>query len=127
MLSIHFLLFASIPSFILNPLISLVIPAVAGTISAALYQWIKKGSEWVDGLTGQTHVLVIGAISIVLPQLGKLVPGMPSDIAGFDAATVQSLVVLALTQLTHLLLTKPAAPVAALVPSAALRVAPAKA
>lgn len=113
MFPIHALLFASLPSFILNPLLSMVLPAVAGTVSAVLYQWIKKGVTWVDNLSGQTHVIVIGAISIILPVLGKAIPGMPTDIGGFDAATVQSLVLLAITQVTHIFLAGPSQPTAA--------------
>lgn len=119
MLHLHLFLRVALPTFLLNPLVSLVLPAIAGTVTAALYQWIKKGSAWIDGLTGQTHVLVVGAISIVLPQIAKLVPGFPVSLDGFDNAAVQSLVMLALTQITHLFLAGPSKPTAAPVPAVA--------
>ena len=121
MLHLHLLLAIALPTFLLNPLVSLVLPAVAGTITAALYQWIKKASSWIDGLQGQTHVIIIGAISIVLPQIAKFIPGFPVSLDGFTSDVLQPLVLLTLTQITHLFLAGPSKPtsVAAPVPAVA--------
>jgi hypothetical protein len=106
------MLAVAIPSFLMAPLLSMVLPAVAGTISAVAYQWIKKASDWTDTLPAQVHVIVIGAISIVLPQLAKLIPGFPTadSLAGLDPAAISTAVMFGLTQITHRFLQGPSAP-----------------
>ena len=103
------LLAVPVPSFILSPLIAMVLPAIAGTVTAVVYQWAKKGISWVDALAPQYHTYAMGFFAIALPQVAKWVPGFPVSLEGFDSTAIQSLVMLALTQVTHLLLKTPTA------------------
>lgn len=105
---IHALLSMSVPSFILNPLVSIFLPAIAGTITAVVYQWVKKSSDWVNALPAQVHVYAVGFIAIALPQIAKSIPGFgATSLDGIDMPAVQSAVLFGLSQLTHKLLAGP--------------------
>lgn len=82
-------------------LMMLLVPALVGTITPFLYNWLKKSVAWIDGLSGQTHVVVVGALSVLLPLLGKLIPNFPTDINGIDPTTINQLLTLLLTQIIH--------------------------
>ena len=78
-----------------------VLPLFLGSATSVCYQYVKKASAWVDAQPGQIHAFLVGAIAIVLPLLGKVVPGFEAtDLAGVDAATVQSVLALAAAKLT---------------------------
>ena len=89
-------------SWIQNQAIMLALPMVAGVLSSLGYQYVKKASAWIDALPPQAHAFVIGAIAIVLPAIGKVVPGFEAtSLAGVDASVIQSLILLAAAKVTH--------------------------
>lgn len=95
----------SLPSFLLSPLINLVLPALAAAIVAVVYQWVKKSSEWIDKLPANVHVIAISFLSVVIPLIAKVLPNFTgTDLSAIDQPTLQALVMLALTQITHMLL-----------------------
>jgi hypothetical protein len=110
----HFLFIAAaiaLPSFILSPLLSLVLPAVVGALVSPVYAAVKRASTFVDNLAPQVHVIVLAALSFVLPQLGNLIPGFqPTSLAGIDTTAVQAVLTFVASQVTHLLLSKPSTP-----------------
>lgn len=78
-----------------------VLPLVLGSATSVCYQYVKKASAWVDAQPGQIHAFLVGAIAIVLPLMGKIVPGFDAtDLAGVDAEAVQSLLALAAAKIT---------------------------
>jgi hypothetical protein len=105
----HVVLAASIPSFLLGPLVSFVLPAIVGTITSIVYQNVKKAQDWINAQPAQTHTFIVGALSILFPLVAKLVPGTPTDFFGLDATAVQSIVMFGATQATHAVLQKKAA------------------
>jgi hypothetical protein len=78
-----------------------VLPLFLGSATSLCYQYVKKASAWVDAQPGQIHAFLVGAIAIVLPLVGKVVPGFEAtDLAGVDAQAVQSVLALAAAKLT---------------------------
>jgi hypothetical protein len=107
--SLHPLLLFALPSFILGPLLSLVLPAVVGALVTPVYAAVKRASTFVDNLPSQVHVMAVAVIAFVLPQLGTLIPGFTaSTLAGVDSTSVQAILVFLASQVTHLLTAKPA-------------------
>lgn len=103
-----FLIAVAIPSFVLGPLLSMVLPALVASVASIAYQWVKKTASWVDALPPQAHAFVAGTIAIVLPLLAKLVPGFEATtLGGIDQTTVATLLSLAATQATHKFLSGP--------------------
>lgn len=103
-----FLLAVALPSFILGPLLSLALPALVASVASVAYQWVKKSNAWVDALPPQAHAFVAGAIAIVLPLIGKLVPGFEATtLGGIDQTTLVTLLGFAATQVTHKFLSGP--------------------
>lgn len=108
--TLSLLLVVAIPSFLLGPLMSMVLPALCASVASVGYQWVKKTSDWVDALPPQAHAFVAGTIAIVLPMLAKLVPGFEATtLAGVDSATIATVLGLAATQITHRFLSGPKA------------------
>ena len=84
-----------------------VLPLFLGSATSVCYQYVKKASAWVDAQPSQIHAFLVGAIAIVLPLIGKLVPGFSAtDLAGVDAATIKSLLALAAAKTTFALRAK---------------------
>ena len=82
-------------------LLTLALPLIVGSATPFLYNWLKKSVSWIDNLQGQTHVVIIGALSVLLPLIGKIIPNFPTDIHGIDATTISQLLTLLLTQVIH--------------------------
>ena len=97
----------AIPAFLLGPIVSLVVPAIAGTITSYVYSQVKKAAAWVDVLPPQIHVTAVAVIAFALSQVGKLVPGFTAtDLAGISPDAISGLVALATSQLVHSLTAK---------------------
>lgn len=89
-------------AFLLNQILPYALPLVLGSITSVCYQYVKKASAWVDAQEAQTHAFVVGTIAIVLPMLGKVVPGFnATSLAGIDPAMIQSALALLASQITH--------------------------
>lgn len=90
----------------MNPILAMalpfLLPLVLGSATSYLYGQIKKASDWVDGQPAQVHAFLVGAASILLPLVGKYVPGFTAtDLAGISAPMVQSVLALVASQVTH--------------------------
>lgn len=97
----------AIPSFLIGPLSSFIIPAISGTVTSYAYAQVKKAAAWVDALPPQIHVTAVTVIAFALSQVGKLVPGFTAtDLGGISPDAVSGLVALAMSQLTHALTAK---------------------
>jgi|GEM_PF-6414918 len=103
-----FLMAVAIPSFLLGPMLSMVLPMAVTSVASIAYQWVKKSNAWVDALPPQAHAFVAGAIAIVLPLLGKLVPGFEATtLGGIDLTAITTVLSLAAGQVTHKFLSGP--------------------
>lgn len=96
------------PSFLLNPLLNLALPAIVTALAAYVYQNVKKGTEWLDKLPGKTHDIVFAALAVVLPLLNQFVPDLGGDIHNVTLPMVQSLVSVLVGKAAHTLLSKKA-------------------
>lgn len=98
----------TIPSFILEPAINIVMPTVVSAVAAVIYQKVKKGVAWLDDPSRtKIHEYVFGAIAILQPILLKYAPGFdPAQIESVSQPQVQALVALAAGKLVHAILKK---------------------
>lgn len=104
----------ALPGFLLNPILNFVLPTIAGIMTSLLYGYLKKASSFLDALPPQAHTFVVGALSFILPLIGHIVPGFNgTSLNDVSASTVQALVLLFISQLTHFITNPPAIPAAA--------------
>ena len=95
MLHSYFLLLA-LPAFLTAPLLSFIVPLIAGPLNSFIYQYLKKGNEWTSQFVGnlppQFHGIAIAFLAFVVPQIAALVPGLSAstvaDLASPTAAGV---------------------------------------
>lgn len=89
-------------NWIQSQALNLVLPMILGSATSFLYQKVKKASAWIDERDAKTHSIITGAIAIVLPLVGKFIPGFTAtDIGGIDPHAIQAILGLVAMQLTH--------------------------
>lgn len=89
-------------------LLNLALPLIIGPLASFVFEKLQDGVKWIENLTGQTKVIVVGAFSILLPFVAKAIPGFPTTLDGIDLTAITSLVTLVLTQITHKAMNQPA-------------------
>lgn len=92
---------AHLPSFLIGPIVTLFVPAIAGYLAHIVFEWVDDVQKWTDKLPADVKRLVVAALAsavVVLNQ--KYGISIPTD-TPLTEAGVQSLIATAVAYFLH--------------------------